>query len=126
MKKYHAFLICLLSIFLHGCSTAVQSQAQWQATVTAEMTLWEGRTQVELIASWGPPTQTTTDGSTGQILIYETFRSWHVAGSSRSWTDVFGITRGVHTSPREGSNTIRKMFYVDVTGVIYRWLVQVR
>lgn len=34
------------------------------------MNSWIGNTKQQLIASWGPPERTTSDGSTGQVLIF--------------------------------------------------------
>jgi len=61
---------------------------------------WIGSSKQNLIYSWGPPAQTTSDGSDGEILIY---------------------ARHIY-APSMGLNTWEyKMMYAHADGIIYHW-----
>ena len=66
---------------------------------------WLGATKKELIMSWGPPIRTTSDGGTGEVLVY-------VAQGE------FAATPG--NRPDKFWNYT--YMYVDTTGRIYHWL----
>jgi hypothetical protein len=59
------------------------------------MNAWKGKHASDLIASWGPPTATTTDGAGGQALIY--YRKL------------------------DNLNCCYQAFYAGPNGVIYSW-----
>ena len=89
MKKL--LIIITLVFTLSGCDIEKKNLDTWLV----------GGTKQKLYLSWGPPTRTTTDGDTGEILIYDQDQ------------------RGY-----DGSNfTHRTMFYVRSDGKIYTWKV---
>lgn len=61
------------------------------------MSSWEGKPIAELIDQWGPPTRVTPDGRGGMVYIWEQYK-------------------------RVGNGCIAsRMFWVDSTGIIYKW-----
>lgn len=82
------------------------------------MESWLGYHESEIIASWGPPQQVTSDGLGGKILIY----SSHVnLGQSQgtATTDYLGNTR--FKMPRDRGYQRARMFYVNSDGFIYSY-----
>ena len=63
------------------------------------MQSWVGSHQSQLILSWGPPNQTTSDGAGGTILIYAAERR----------------------IPDDNVYIATRMFYVNPSGIIYSW-----
>jgi hypothetical protein len=76
------------------------------ATPGDAMKSWIGHTQEDVIAKWGNPTYTTTDGSGGKILVYEKYVDWNQI-------------QGGSTQP--SYQMARRMLFVDPQGVVYRW-----
>lgn len=111
-KNYQRFynVIVLLTTFLFftGCAT----------TTNNILDSWVGSHQSELIASWGPPNQTTTDGKGGTILIYGSYVN---LGQSpgRASVDYFGNV--IYTNPQQRGYERTRMFYVNPEGYIYSW-----
>jgi len=69
------------------------------------MDSWIGGTKAELIRKWGPPERITSDGSSGEILIYE-------------FPIIF---------PEPYGTIIRsRMFYVNKDGKIYQYMCKGR
>jgi hypothetical protein len=66
------------------------------------MESWRGHHQSELIASWGPPQSTASDGAGGTILIYSGY-----------------VNQG-----QFGGYQRTRMFYVNDYGYIYTWIAQ--
>lgn len=64
---------------------------------------WLGSTKQALILKWGPPTQTTSDGGGGEILVYA-HRVYYV----------------YYNKPIDYWEY--RMMYADATGKIYHWL----
>jgi hypothetical protein len=92
------------------------------------MDSWMGHNFNELIASWGPPDNTFSDGRGGQIFIYTRTRSWIQPGSAT--TTYSGSTYGNYTygqattvySPSYVQGyTAYRMFWMDSSGTIYSW-----
>lgn len=76
------------------------SAAIWSCSSTKEvMDSWIGATKQSVILSWGPPARTTSDGGTGEILVY-----------ARQIYNPYGLSFYDY-----------KMFYVDNAGKIYYW-----
>jgi len=107
MKK---FLILLLCFGLVGC-----------ASTQKIMDSWTGHHQSELIASWGPPTRTASDGKGGAILIYESYVN---LGQTPGEAQVNYSGKVTYTSPQQRGYTRTRMFYVDARGYIYHWRAQ--
>jgi len=84
-----ALIIC--SLFFQGC-----------ASTREIMDSWIGHHQSDLIAQWGPPERTASDGKGGQTFLYERFIST-------------GYGHGYIQSI---------MFYADENGYIYHWRTQ--
>ena len=78
----------------------------------------------DLIASWGPPARTMSDGSGGQILIYDMSGRVVLPGSSTTTINVYGNTAVANTySTPDTVIPIKRerLFWVDSSGQIYRW-----
>ena len=67
------------------------------------MDSWLGSYKVHLIEKWGPPARVTSNGSTGEVLIY----------SEQSYNPFTHNSFYYYT-----------MFYADASGRIYRWMTQ--
>lgn len=63
---------------------------------------WMGLSKHDLIQSWGPPNQTTSDGSDGEILIYAKRTYMNMPNGQ---IDYWEYT----------------MMYADSKGVLYHW-----
>lgn len=86
--------VVVAGLALSACASSSSQQ------ISAGLQGWIGHHQSELIVSWGPPHETSTDGMGGTVLIY------------RFWKPRVGRF--------EGWNRVR-MFYVNPEGTIYRW-----
>ena len=99
--------IVLLAVF--GCA----------AQVNQTMGTWIGHHQSEVIQAWGPPIETTPDGSGGTIMIYsEQVELPQTPGKAYAdpWS---GAVR--YTNPKTNGYTRTRMFYVNSAGVVYHW-----
>ena len=67
--------------------------------------MYAGKTKKEIINQYGPPTNETSDGGDGTILIYEEKRSYTTASYDKS-----------HTYYDTESNDKYKWFYFDSKG----------
>lgn len=109
------FAIVSFLLLVQGCVST-------QGVSTQEiMDSWLGHHQSDLIASWGPPTRTASDGKGGSILIYEQYVN---LGQSpgRAEVDYFGdIT---YTNPQQRGYVRTRMFYVNERDYIYYWRSQ--
>jgi hypothetical protein len=77
------------------------------------MTSWVGRNQSELIARWGPPQSTISDGNGGTILIYQS----HANPGPPVGQLVPNLHGGYeYVAPQNGYNQAR-MYYVDSKGI---------
>ena len=99
-------VVLALSVLLFGCGPKEGMDA------------WLGRTEAELIESWGPPRARTTDGQGGEIIVYERWVSGgrHQAPVGSGWQQPEG-------APYPGSvftGTAERSFAVDEGGEIYR------
>jgi hypothetical protein len=84
-----ALLISILSLFIIGC-TAQKTR----------LNTWMGKPQQRLIMNWGPPARTTSDGGSGQILIY----------ARETYAPQYNLHYWDYT-----------MMYVNSDGLIYHW-----
>ena len=118
MKK---LLIGLLCLGLCGC-----------AAINNQMSSWVGNNVNDLIASWGPPQETMSDGQGGQILIYSSARTWTTPGQATTNTygqanvygnSVYGSATSTTTynPPQTSGYQAQRMFWADSNGTIYRW-----
>jgi len=89
-------LFLFFSILIPGCETSKSIAKQFDP--------WMGHNKHELIMQWGPPTQTTSDGKDGEILIYAT-RVYHNLPNG-SVSDYWNY----------------RMMYADEIGRLYHWM----
>ena len=82
------------------------------------MNTWVGHHQSELIQAWGPPSQTTSDGNGGSVLIYGGYVDLGQT-PGQVYTDGLGNVR--YTNPQQNGYSRTRMFYVDANGYIYSW-----
>ena len=100
----------MLMAILSGCATDKQRAEETNKLMAS----WVGSHQSDLIAKWGPPSRTASDGNGGSILIYEAMGQ--IPGQ------VYRVPFGGlnYTAPQQVARWSR-MFYVNPQGVIYRW-----
>ena len=91
---HRLILPLLLSTFVLSCTSTRKA-----------LDPWLGATKHELILNWGPPIRTTSDGGSGEVLVYAA-------------QGEFASTPG--NRPRTFWNYT--YMYVDTTGKIYHWL----
>ncbi len=82
------------------------------------MQTWVGHHQSELIASWGPPQSTASDGKGGTILIYQSYVN---LGQTPGQVTPTGYGNYYYTAPQQNGYGRSRMFYVDSNGIIYSW-----
>ena len=123
-------VLILLLVTLFGCA----------ASINKTMDSWRGHNVNELIANWGPPQQTMSDGQGGQILIYTQSRQWTTPGTATTNTygsaNTYGTYYGniytgntygnatsttTYTPPKTSGYQAHRMFWVDRYGKIYNW-----
>ena len=118
---YAAIRIVALMLILSGCMTGKK--------MSEIMNSWEGHHVSDLIRSWGPPHEVTSDGRGGKIYI------WRYQGSiellpgkttERGSANVIGSSvyyRNQTTYRRPVTVEIDKqrMFWVNREGIIYHW-----
>ena len=106
------------------------------------MSTWEGHSVKELLASWGTPTSTASDGQGGQILTYNKSHTEYLPASytpdyagaavaTYSWpegdpalharTHTPAQTPTIYTPPQSSRVNRMRVFWVDSSGRIYRW-----
>lgn len=126
-------------LVLTGCMTTKK--------MNATMASWVGHHANDLIASWGPPQQVMSDGSGGQIFIYDRSGSVVIPGQSTTTTNFTGTGNATYNQygntgylsgnaygTAQTNSTYRpaqaiaiprsRTFWVDRTGKIYRWAWQ--
>ena len=108
------------------------------------MSSWMGMNVNDLIAAWGPPTSTMSDGNGGQILIYDQSRTMVLPGSAQTTTNVNATTNGnvfggpgyanyngytnatanthtTYTPPSQINVNRQRLLWADSSGRLYRW-----
>ena len=125
-----AVVLVLLLVVSAGCV----------ARVNKVMESWEGAHVSDLIASWGPPQQIMNDGAGGKIYVWNQTRSFTSPGYATTTTTgqatgqattygstTYGNAQGsqhsqtTYTPPQTTEYTASRMFWVNNSGVIYRW-----
>lgn len=82
------------------------------------MQSWVGSHKSNLIASWGPPHNISSDGRDGEVFTYYYGRNLgQTPGQVRK--DAWGNIQ--YTAPQQQGYTATRMFYVDSEGTIYNW-----
>ena len=77
---------------------------------------WVGRHQSELIAKWGPPQQTASDGKGGTVLVYREYVDLGQTPGQIRRDKSGNIT---YTAPEQQGYQTTNMFYVNQSGYIY-------
>ncbi|MFH1902353.1 MAG: hypothetical protein ABIK26_08890 [Candidatus Omnitrophota bacterium] len=139
MKKALLFIIlCLIIVNTTGCATMINKK----------MDSWMGHNVNDLIASWGPPQQTMSDGQGGQIFVYSSAVQWttpgravtNTRGSANTYGNLNANTYGRNTYGTYSGNTYgsatstttytppktqgwqrQRLFWADSNGNLYRW-----
>jgi hypothetical protein len=99
-----------LAIILIGNGCASQ--------VNNAMSSWVGHHESEVIASWGPPGSTASDGNGGHILIYQSYVN---LGQTPGQVNYGGGNTVYYTAPQQQGYGRSRMFYVHSDGIIYSW-----
>ena len=82
------------------------------------MASWVGHSKQELYQSMGPPNNVTSDGGSGEILIYQTYVNMGQQPGQVYNNGYGGVN---YTTPQNSGYTRSRMFYVNSNGVIYSW-----
>jgi hypothetical protein len=101
MKKYLLILLLFIS-----------------CNVSKMMQTWVGNTQQQLELKWGAPTTTSSDGASGQILIYKT---WVNTGQTAGQVVPDGNGGAVYTNPQNNGYWRERDFYINSNGIVYAW-----
>ena len=103
------YLLLLALVFFVSCTSP-----------QVVMDSWLGKTEHELIQSWGPPSKRDSDGAGGQVLTYaQTVQTMQTPGTiSRDYNGNIQ-----YTNPQQMSYEKYRQFYVNPSGTIYshRW-----
>ncbi len=129
-------LATIAVVVLSGCMTPEK--------MNALMGSWMGHNLNDLIASWGPPSRTMSDGQGGQILIYDQSTQIVLPGSATTTSSYTGTANGTYsqfgsfgtantnvTGTEQSTTTYQpptvipikrvRMFWANSSGTIYRW-----
>lgn len=111
MKAIKNF-ICAVAIIL-GVTGCVSTSKTLQS--------WVGHHESDLIASWGPPQSTASDGKGGKILIYQSYVN---LGQTPGQVTSTGYGNYSYTAPQQQGYRRSRMFYVNSNSMIYSWRCQ--
>jgi hypothetical protein len=114
--KYLIISLFTVAVFFNSCGPSLQKQRD---EIEKGLKSWVGKSETELVAKWGPPSNTykLPDGSRELTYVYK-----HFYGSSRyAWRDYWGnlhFSRPIHNQVKT-----ERGFTVDPSGTIiaYRW-----
>jgi hypothetical protein len=127
MKSLCYVYVCLVSVLiLAGCATPDKT-----------MRSYLNHHYSDLVANWGQPDQTMSDGNGGQIWTYLKERSWTMPGSSQTTeqitsynnfgaTSAYGQANTTYTPPQTTTWQSRRTFFINADGIIYRYSWQGR
>jgi hypothetical protein len=130
------FILIGLTLLLSGCMTTKK--------MNAIMASWMDHDVNDLIADWGPPNGTMSDGKGGQILIFDRSGQLVLPGTATTTGNYIGNATatynqygsigvananaygtGYSTTTYQPPTVIpvnrKRMFWVDQKGRIYRW-----
>jgi hypothetical protein len=112
--------ILLVALSLTGCVTPEM--------MNQNMNSWMGADANDLIAAWGPPSSTMSDGQGGQIFFFDQSTEMVTPGYATTTTydtshrrDHYGSARTTYTPPTVHQINRKRMFWVDKKNKIYRW-----
>ena len=135
MRHFNSALIAV-ALLLSGCMTTKK--------MNAIMGSWTGCNVNDLIADWGPPSGTMSDGNGGQILIFDRSGQFVVPGTATTTANYMGNATATYSQygntgvanansygtgystttyqpPRVIPVNRKRMFWVNRKGTIYRW-----
>ena len=117
LSKTVPLAIALAMIGTAGCTS-----------ISKTMQAWVGHHYSELIAAWGPPDRTFSDGRGGQIFIYTRTVRWVQPATSTttyqeniSHGSVTGQSTTVYNPEVVQEYTNYRMFWINADGIIYSW-----
>lgn len=116
MKTKYFYLLAVFTLVLNSCGPSLEDQRR---EIETSMKSWIGKSETELVAKWGPPSNTykLPDGSRELTYVYR-----HTSSSpGYAWRDYWG---NLHFSrPRRNQSKIERGFTIDQSGTImaYRW-----
>ena len=121
MKSKLVTFFLVTAFILNGCGPST----------TQVMDSWTGSHVSELIRSWGPPQEISTDGLNGHVYIWRTDiyiplseRKEETRGtiSYDPYLDQYTIeTETTYEEPVAIEEEKLRMFWVDEDGIIYNW-----
>jgi hypothetical protein len=111
MKPSSIFILLWCVINLLGCVS--QSKL---------MNSWVGKTKAELYKNLGKPNTITDDGQGGEILIYSSTEN--MGQNTGTMYSNGGNGVNYYTTPQKRQYSRIKMFYVNKSGIIYRWKLE--
>ena len=94
MRALLSLVVITAAVVLGGC-----------ANNDAAMASWQGHHYNDVIAAWGPPAQ-VMDDPPGKIM---------------SWTSTRTVYMPLGNSVVGQNRTASRTFWVDASGIIYRW-----
>ena len=104
MKRIVVALLIIFCIFSSSCASKIMAK-------------WVGHDQSELYQAMGPPTRITSDGSNGQILIYESY-----VNMGQDPGEIYQSgSKLKYTAPQQQGYLRTRMYYVNVQKKIYSW-----
>ena len=100
--------------------------------------------KADVIAAWGPPDNVISDGAGGEAWTYFIHRQWTTPGHAETTvtgnantfgnattsfpgtdfqanTRVSGNATTTYTPPQTSTSTVRRTFFIDSSGVVYRY-----
>ena len=122
MRHNRLLLLLPLVVLVAGCD-------ETPSKVSKTMGSWVGHPVSELIAVWGPPARTFSDGKGGEVYLYATTHSFATSRpTTRTTIDLKtdgSRTRGTATTIYDPGETVQytttRTFFVDSDGRIYNW-----
>jgi hypothetical protein len=111
----------ILALTISGC-----------AAMNKQMASWEGRSVSDLIATWGPPTSTYSDGSGGTVVAWVYGHGSYSPAVSYTTGNARAYRNGKDVEMEGGAMTVYypavastwtsyRVFWADSSGTIYRW-----
>jgi len=109
-------LLFLFVLFLTSCSSTHLSKVQLEEQKL--MNSWIGHTKSELLQTWGPAKNISSDGKGGEIYSFEKTLSF---GQSAGQIYSGSNNNIYYTNPQNRVATRIYNFFIDKNGKIYTW-----
>ena len=108
--------LLLLVLFLSSCASTHLSKVQVEEQKM--MNTWIGHSKSELLRTWGPAKNISSDGQGGEIYSFEKTMSF---GQSAGQVYAGSSNNIYYTNPQNRVATRVYNFFIDKTGKIYTW-----